>query len=361
MTMKKLPVGILGATGMAGQRYLQLLDDHPWFEVTYLAASKRSAGKTYDEAVEGRWHMDTPIPKAVIGQRVHDVGQVKKATRSCALVFSAVTSDIARKLEERYAQAGCAVVSNTSAHRWTKDVPMVIPEINPQHLELISHQRKQRGWTTGCLVTKPNCSLQSYLTALFALQDKWKPERVIVTTLQALSGAGHPGVSSLDMLDNVVPYIAGEEEKSEREPLKILGRLGRNGIISARSPLISATCTRVPCIDGHLATVSVEFAKRPTEAQVKKAWRSFRGLPQKLGLPSAPGAPIVYLNDPDRPQPRRDRMTGKGMAITVGRLRPCPIFHHRFVCLSHNTIRGAAGGGVLTAELLLAQGYIEKA
>ncbi len=358
-TRKKIPVGLLGATGMAGQRYLQLLENHPWFDVVYLAASPRSAGMKYREAVSGRWHMDSPMPKSVEGLTVQSIEKVKEASKECALVFSAVSSDVARNYEELYAKAGCAVVSNASAHRWTKDVPMVIPEINPHHLELINIQRKKRKWKRGCLVTKPNCSLQSYLIALFALDKIWKPKQVLVTTLQALSGAGHPGVASLDAVDNVVPFIKGEEDKSEKEPSKILGHIHRGTIALRKKPVISATCTRVPCIDGHLATVSVNFEKKPTKRQIIKTWRNFRALPQELELPSAPESPILYLEEDDRPQPRKDRMAGKGMAVTVGRLRPCPIFDHRFVCLSHNTIRGAAGGGVLIAELLLAEGYVE--
>ena len=358
-TRKKVPVGILGATGMAGQRYLQLLENHPWFDVVYLAASPRSAGMKYEEAVSGRWHMSTPMPKSVEGLTVQSIDKVKAASKECALVFSAVSSDAARDNEEKYAKAGCVVVSNASAHRWTKDVPMIIPEINPNHLELIDVQRKKRKWKNGCLVTKPNCSLQSYLIALHALDEKWKPSQVMVTTLQALSGAGHPGVASLDAVDNVVPFIKGEEEKSEKEPSRILGKIRGSTISLRKKPIISATCTRVPCIDGHLATVSVKFEKKPTKRQIIKAWRDFRGLPQELELPSAPEFPVLYLQEDDRPQPRKDRMAGNGMAVTVGRLRPCPLFDYRFVCLSHNTIRGAAGGGVLIAELLLAKGYVK--
>ena len=344
---------------MAGQRYLQLLENHPWFDVVHLAASPRSAGMKYADAVSGRWHMDSPMPEACEGLTVQSIDKVKEASKACALIFSAVSSEAAREYEELYAKAGCAVVSNASAHRWTKDVPMIIPEINPHHLELIDEQRKMRKWNRGCLVTKPNCSLQSYLIALYALDEKWKPNNVIVTTLQALSGAGHPGVASLDAVDNVVPFISGEEEKSEKEPSKILGKV-RGGTISLRKkPNISATCTRVPCIDGHLATVSVKFDKKPSRRQIIKAWRDFRGLPQELDLPSAPSEPVIYLEEDDRPQPRKDRMAGNGMAVTVGRLRPCSIFDYRFVCLSHNTIRGAAGGGVLIAELLLAEGFVK--
>ena len=358
-TRKKIPVGILGATGMAGQRYLQLLENHPWFDVVYLAASPRSAGKKYYEAVSGRWHMDSPLPESFAELNVQSIEKVKEASKECALVFSAVSSDAALDYEEIYAKAGCAVVSNASAHRWTKDVPMVIPEINPHHLQLIDVQRKKRKWKKGCLVTKPNCSLQSYLIALYALDEKWKPNQVIVTTLQALSGAGHPGVASLDAIDNVVPFIKGEEDKSENEPSKILGKVRGGSITLRKKPRISATCTRVPCIDGHLATVSVSFDKKPTKRQILKAWQNFSALPQELDLPSAPSEPVIYLQEDDRPQPRKDRMVGNGMAVTVGRLRPCPILDYRFVCLSHNTIRGAAGGGVLIAELLLAEGYVK--
>jgi aspartate-semialdehyde dehydrogenase len=343
---------------MAGQRYLQLLEGHPWFRVTYLAASPRSAGKTYQEAVSGRWHMSGEIPVSVQDLLVRGVGNPGEAREHCRLLFSAVDSEVAREWEFAYAQAGLAVVSNASANRGEPDVPMIIPEVNPEHLEVLELQRKQRSLGEGFVVVKPNCSLQSYLTPLAALRESFGLRRVLVSTLQALSGAGHPGVSALDSLDNVVPFISGEEEKSELEPLKILGTVGPRGIRPAKEPVISAHCNRVACRDGHLACVSVEFQDRPRLASVQKLWQEYRSLPQELGLPSAPDPALIVRAEADRPQPLRDRDAGRGMAVTVGRLRPCKVLDLRFVGLSHNTIRGAAGGGILIAELLKAQGKL---
>lgn len=354
----RVPVGILGATGMAGQRYVTLLADHPWFEVAWVAASPRSAGRPYREAVAGRWHMQGEVPAAVADLQVRKVSEVAAAARHVALVFSAVDSGTAREVEMKYAARGVAVVSNASAHRGDPDVPVVIPEVNPHHLDVLAFQQRARGFTAGFVVAKPNCSLQSYLAPLHALEARFGLARAVVTTLQALSGAGHPGVSSMDATENVVPYIGGEEEKSEREPLKILGRVGRKGIVPARAPVIAAHCNRVPTLDGHLACVSVEFGKKPPRRAIEAAWRAYAGEPQRLGLPSAPDPCLVVRDEPDRPQPRRDRDAGRGMAVSVGRLRPCPVLHWRFVGLSHNTLRGAAGGGVLIAELLAAQGRL---
>lgn len=356
--MQKIKVGILGATGMVGQRFIQLLDNHPWFEVSYVGASGQSAGKPYSKAVEGRWHMASQVPKTVAKLTVRDVADISAAAKECSFVFSALETEAAKVFEEKYAAAGIPVVSNASAHRHTSDVPMIIPEINSEHLEIISAQQKNRGWKKGFIVVKPNCSLQSYIAPLFALHKEFVIKNVIVTTLQAVSGAGHPGVASLDIMDNVVPLIGGEEEKSEGEPLKILGKVSGNKIVDAANIKISAHCNRVPVVDGHTACVSVSFGKKPSREQVIKAWKNFKGTAQELNLPSAPKQPIIYTDEPARPQPRLDRDTDKGMAVTVGRLRDCNIFDYRFVGLSHNTIRGAAGGAILTAELLKARGYL---
>jgi aspartate-semialdehyde dehydrogenase len=365
--MGKIPVGILGATGMVGQQYIALLENHPWFEVSYLAASPRSAGKKYREAVAGRWHLVKPCPDAVANLTVEDANDVSRAAAAgkqgnCGFVFSALEmgKEEIRVLEEAYAAAGIPVVSNASAHRRTPDVPMLIAEINPEHLDLIPVQRANRGWDRGFIVVKPNCSIQSYMTPLYALiRAGYEVSRLFVTTLQAVSGAGYPGVPSLDMIDNVIPYIGGEEEKSEQEPLKILGTLNGGGIENASGPRISAHCNRVPVSDGHTACVSLEFSgRKPSIDEVKRIWASFTALPQELGLPLAPKQPIILREEADRPQPRMDRNADKAMAVTVGRIRPCTIFDLRFTGLSHNTVRGAAGGGVLNAELLKARGYL---
>ena len=361
---QKIPVGILGATGLVGQRYAELLNNHPWFTITHLAASANSAGQNYRRAILGRTHFTAPILEKILDLPVHNVDDVATAAQNCRLVFSAIElpeKSALRELENSYAAAGLAVVSNASAHRGTDDVPMLIPEINHSHLKLIEAQRGQRSWP-GCIVVKPNCSLQSYLTPLYALEKAgYTLSEVMVTTLQAVSGAGYPGVASLDIIDNVVPYIGGEEDKTEQEPLKILGTLD-NGAVSPRTGLtISAHCNRVPVIDGHLACVSLKFKnQKPTLEEIINIWQSFRSLPQEFNLPFAPAQPIIYRPEENRPQPRRDRDADKGMAVTVGRLRPCPVLDYKFVGLSHNTIRGAAGGGILNAELLVAQGYINK-
>ena len=361
--MEKIAVGIIGATGMVGQNYVRLLDGHPWFEVTYLSASPRSAGKPYAAAVAGRWLMPTPIPATLMDCTVHDAADSKTAQDQCRLVFSAVSmekSTVAR-LEQEYAAQGLAVVSNNSALRGTADVPMVIPEINAHHLKVIPFQRRRRGWGKGLVAVKSNCSVQSYMTPLFALiQAGYPVSKMIITTLQAVSGAGYPGPSALDLIDSIVPYIPAEEEKSEVEPLKILGQVEDGAIRSAEAPQIAAHCNRVPVSDGHTACVSLAFeGRQPEKEEIIDLWRNFRSIPQELDLPFAPRQPIIYCPEDDRPQPRKDRDIDKGMAVTVGRLRSCPVFDLRFVGLHHNTVRGAAGGAILTAEMLMAQGYLE--
>lgn len=357
--MKKISVGVLGATGMVGQHYLRLLANHPWFEVNFLASSEQSAGKTYAEAVEGRWRLPENLPIRIWDMPVRSIDELAHAKSTCRLVFSAITADAARKYEALYAENGIAVVSNASYHRSSSDVPVLVPEINPEHIHILPHQQKKRGWKTGFIVAKPNCSVQSYMIPLSPLHRQFKVLNLIVTTMQAVSGSGYPGVSSLDIVDNVIPYIAGEEEKSEQEPLKIWGNHQGNAILPATGIALSAHCNRVPVIDGHLACVSVRFNKKPLRDEVLDIWRKFKGVSQQLQLPSAPTPPVIYREEQDRPQPRQDRDAGSGMAVTVGRLRDCPVFDYRFVALSHNTIRGAAGGGILNAELLFKQGYLE--
>jgi len=360
--MDRIKVGVIGATGMVGQNYIRLLKNHPWFDVAYVAASPKSAGKKYADAVAGRWLMADPIPERIRNLVVEDANLVESAKGKCALAFSAVEldKDSVRKLEEEYAQSGIPVVSNNSAHRSTPDVPMIIPEVNPGHTELIRIQRKNRAWEKGLIAVKPNCSIQSYVTPLFALIEAgYRIQSVIVTTLQAVSGAGFPGPASLQMIDNIIPYIKGEEEKSELEPLRILGRLQDGRIIPDDSIQISAHCNRVPVIDGHMACVSVKFRdQKPQIEEILKIWKGFSSEPQRLKLPSAPDPAIIYRDELDRPQTRMDRDAGAGMAVSVGRLRQCPVFDYRFVGLSHNTVRGAAGGAILTAELLKAKGMV---
>jgi aspartate-semialdehyde dehydrogenase len=352
---------------MVGQQYIALLADHPWFEVRYVAASPRSAGKKYAEATAGRWHLAQTYEPSVGNLVVRDANGVSQALGAakagdCAFVFSALDlgKDEIRALEEAYAGAGIPVVSNNSAHRLTADVPMLITEVNPQHTDIIPIQRKNRGWDKGFILVKPNCSIQSFMIPIFALlKAGYEIPRLMVTTLQAVSGAGYPGVPSLDIIDNIVPYIGGEEEKSEHEPLKILGTIRGSGIESTVSPKISAFCNRVPVADGHTACVSLEFgAKKPSIDEVKRIWAAFTALPQELDLPMAPKQPIIIREEADRPQPRKDRDADKAMAVSVGRIRPCKVLDLRFVGLSHNTVRGAAGGGILNAELLKVQGYI---
>lgn len=362
--MKKFKVGILGATGMVGQNYIRLLENHPWFEVVYLAASSNSAGMKYEDAVKGRWQMHSPIPEKIKKLMVEDVANIEKVTRNCDFVFSAFEmpdKKLIKDTEEAYAEAGLPVVSNASANRWTTDVPMLIPEINASHLEIIKIQQKNHNWKKGFIVVKPNCSLQSYITPVYALEQAgYKVNKIILTTMQAVSGAGYPGVPSLDMIDNIVPLIGGEEEKTEKEPLKILGKIVNGKFVDNKEITISATCTRVPVTDGHTASVSIKFAgKKPTKEEILKIWKNFKAEPQKLKLPFAPEQPIIYTSEENRPQPKKDRDADKGMAVTVGRLRDCAVFDYKFVALSHNTVRGAAGGGILNAELLVKKGYIK--
>lgn len=358
---KKIPVGILGATGMVGQQYATLLANHPWFEITVVAASARSSGMTYGKAIENRWCLDAPMPASLKDLIVLDAVAFTEVASRCRLVFSAIEleKEELKKLEENYANAGVHVVSNASAHRWTDDVPMIIPEINSSHLQIIPEQQKKRGWK-GSITVKPNCSIQSYLTPLHALMQAGYPvAKIFVTTLQAVSGAGYPGVASLDMIDNVIPYINGEEEKTEKEPLKILGTIQEGRFTLRDSLQISAHCNRVAVRDGHLACVSMGFSdKVPSIDETIEIWRRFRSTPQDLSLPSAPSYPITYREEENRPQPRKDRMSGQGMGITVGRLRQCTLLDLKFVGLSHNTLRGAAGGGVLNAELLVTKKYV---
>ncbi len=361
---KKFKVGVLGATGMVGQNYIRLLENHPWFDVVYVAASANSAGVNYAESVKGRWQMHSPIPPNVAGLMVEDVANIGKAKEICDFVFSAFEmpdKELVKETENKYAEAGLPVVSNASANRWTEDVPMLIPEINADHTDIIETQKKNHGWDKGFMAVKPNCSLQSYLTPIYALETAgYEIEKIMITTMQAVSGAGYPGVPSLDMIDNIVPYIGGEEEKTEKEPLKILGQIKDGKFINREGLQISATCTRVPVTDGHTATVNVLFKdKKPTKDQILEIWENFKSIPQELDLPFAPVQPIHYTNEDNRPQPSKDRDTDKGMTVTVGRLRECNVFDFKFVALSHNTVRGAAGGGILNAELLVKQGFIK--
>ena len=365
--MEKIRVGVLGATGMVGQRYIKLMENHPWFEVTYVAASPRSAGKKYCEAVANRWLIGSDIPAAVANLVVQDANDAKLALGKCKFVFSALEmgKEEIKALEEAYAAEGIPVVSNASANRWTSDVPMLVPEINYSHLDIIKKQQEHHGWKKGFIAVKPNCSLQTYMMPLHALIMAGYPvKRMIVTTLQATSGAGYPGVASFDMIDNIVPFIGGEEEKIEKECLKILGTVDGDSIKNASLPLVSSTCTRVPVVDGHTACVSLEFDlpedKKPSLEEIERVWTSYSSLPQQLNLPSAPEHPIVVRHEENRPQPRRDRETEKGMACVIGRLRKCNVFDVKFVALSHNTKRGAALGGILNAELLKAKGFFDN-
>ena len=357
--MQKYRVGIVGATGMVGQRFVTLLENHPWFEISVLAASARSAGKTYAEAVGSRWAMKTPIPEKVAEMKVYDAADVETVAAQCDFTFCAVDMPKAeiKALEEAYAKTETPVVSNNSANRGVNDVPMLIPEINPEHAHAIERQRERLGTKVGFIAVKPNCSIQSYVPALTPLYS-CGIESVMVSTYQAISGAGKTFESLPEIVDNVIPFISGEEEKSEQEPLKIWGKLEDGYIVNATSPKISAHCVRVPVSDGHLATVFVKFKNKPSKEQILAAWATFKGEPQKLELPSAPKQFLKYMTEDNRPQTKLDRDFENGMGICIGRLRDDPIFDYRFVCISHNTLRGAAGGGVESAELLCAQGWI---
>jgi len=359
----KIPIGILGATGVVGQNYIKLLADHPWFQIVDIAASPRSAGKKYSDAVKDKWFMNIPIPDEIKDLIVRDVQDFKSIPK-ISFVFSAITmptKDEIKNLEMEYAKKNIPVVSNNSANRWTPDVPMIIGEINHDHVNVIPIQQKKRGFSKGFIVVKPNCSIQSYMAPIYALEKAgYKIEKLIVTTLQAVSGAGYPGVPSLDIVDNIVPFIGGEEDKSEQEPLKIFGKVGKDGIVNDNSIQISATCTRVPVSDGHIACVNIKFKdKIPLKEEIIKIWKEFKSFPQEKNLPFAPKQPIIYLENENRPQPKKDRENDKGMAVTVGRLRKDSVFDYKFVALSHNTIRGAAGGGILNAEILKSKGFIK--
>ncbi len=357
----KLKVGILGGTGMVGQRFIALLENHPWFEVTTIAASPRSAGKTYEEAVGGRWKMTTPMPEAVRNIAVKNVNEVAEVAAEVDFVFSAVdmTKEEIRKIEEEYAKAETPVVSNNSAHRWTPDVPMVVPEINPGHFEVIGAQRKRLGTARGFIAVKPNCSIQSYAPVLTAWME-FEPYEVVATTYQAISGAGKTFKDWPEMVGNVIPYISGEEEKSEKEPLRIWGKVENGVIVPAKSPVITCQCIRVPVLNGHTAAVFVKFRQNPTKEQLVEKLVNFKGLPQELGLPSAPKQFIRVMEEDNRPQVALDVDFENGMGISVGRIREDSVYDWKFVGLSHNTVRGAAGGAILCAETLKAQGYITK-
>lgn len=356
--MKKIPVGLLGATGVVGQQYLQLLANHPWFDVVFLAASDQSTGKKYAQAVNGKWRLPNPIPSQFCSMTLYSLNDVDQALEKCRFVFSAMSSEGAKNFEEKYAKIGLPVISNASYHRADDDVPVLIPEVNAPHAHIIPMQKKNRGFEKGFIAVKPNCSLQSYMIPLAPLHHEFRIVQVLITTLQAISGAGYPGVSSLDITDNVIPFISGEEEKSEIEPLKIFGTIEQNRIQPATSIALSAHCNRVPVVDGHLACVSVKFAKTPSQEDIFASWKNFKPEPQRMQLPSAPIFPICYREEMDRPQPRLDRDLENGMSVTVGRLRKCSVLDYKFVGLSHNTIRGAAGGGILNAELLHKMGYL---
>ncbi|CDE69634.1 aspartate-semialdehyde dehydrogenase [Clostridium sp. CAG:277] len=360
---KKLKVGILGGTGMVGQRFISLLENHPWFEVVAIAASPRSAGKKYEDAIGGRWKMTTPMPEAVKNIIVEDVSNVEEVASKVDFVFSAVdmSKDEIKKIEEEYAKTETPVVSNNSAHRWTPDVPMVVPELNPEHLEVIESQKKRLGTTRGFIAVKPNCSIQSYTPALHALKKAgYEPKTVVATTYQAISGAGKTFKDWPEMEGNIIPFIGGEEEKSEQEPLRIWGHIENGEIVKADGPVITTQCIRVPVLNGHTAAVFVTFeeGKKPSKEEIIRVWREYSGVPQDLKLPSAPEHFIQYLEDDNRPQVSMDVDYENGFGVSMGRLREDTVFDYKFVGLSHNTVRGAAGGAVLTAELLTAKKYI---
>ena len=357
---KKMKVGIVGATGMVGQRLITLLDNHPYFEISALAASARSAGKSYAEALGGRWKMQTPCPEKYLEMPVVDAEDVEAMGKACTFVFCAVNMDKAaiKALEEKYAKAEIPVVSNNSAHRWTPDVPMVIPEVNPEHLSVINDQKKRLGTKKGFIAVKPNCSIQAYVAALTPLR-KYGVEEVVVTTYQAISGAGKTFNEWPEMIDNVIPFIGGEEEKSEQEPLRVWGTVENGEIKKAEAPVITSQCIRVPVTDGHMAAVFVRFKNKPTKEQILADWKAFSGRPQELQLPHAPEQFVTYMEEDNRPQSRLDRDIYGGMGVTIGRLREDTVYDYKFVGLAHNTLRGAAGGGVLTAELLYREGWFD--
>ena len=357
--MKKYKVGVVGATGMVGPRFVSLLEHHPWFEVVKLAASPRSAGKSYREALGGRWAMSTPIPESMADLVMYDASDVEKMAEGLDFVFCAVDmkKDEIRALEERYAKAECPVISNNSAHRFTPDVPMIIPEVNADHMKVIDAQRRRLGTKRGFIAVKSNCSLQSYVPALAPLKD-FGIKDVLACTYQAISGAGKTFETWPEMVDNVIPFIGGEEEKSEKEPMKIWGSLEGDEIKLASSPSITTQCIRVPVSDGHLAAVFVRFDQKPSKEEILRRWREFAGEPQRLNLPSAPKQFLTYFEEDNMPQTRLNRDQEHGMGVSIGRLREDNQYDYKFVCLSHNTIRGAAGGAVLMAELLAENGYL---
>jgi len=360
---EKLRVGILGGTGMVGQRFISLLENHPWFEVTTIAASERSAGQTYAQAVEGRWKMENPIPEAVKNIVIMNVNEVEKVAATVDFVFSAVdmTKEEIKAIEEAYAKTETPVVSNNSAHRWTPDVPMVIPEINDDHFQIIEAQKKRLGTSRGFIAVKPNCSIQSYVPALNAWKE-FEPYECVITTYQAISGAGKDFNSWPEMVENIIPYIGGEEEKSEQEPLRIWGHVDmeKGEIVNAEEPKISCQCLRVPVLNGHTAAAFVKFRKKPTKQQLIEKLESYKGFPQEAKLPMAPEQFIKYFEEDNRPQVKADVDRDKGMGISIGRIREDSIYDYKFVGLSHNTVRGAAGGAILGAECLTAKGYITK-
>ena len=358
---QKLRVGVIGGTGYVGQRFITLLDNHPWFTCVAVAASPRSAGKRYEDAVGDRWKIDAVMPAYVKDMIVYGMDEIESLCKEVDFVFCAVDmkKDEIKALEERIAQLETPVISNNSAHRWTPDVPVIIPELNSDHALIIEAQRKRLGTKRGFIAAKPNCSIQSYVPALTPLLD-FGIEKISVCTYQAISGAGKTFADWPEMIGNMIPFIGGEEEKSEQEPLKIWGSVGKDGIILAEKPVISAQCYRVAVQEGHTAAVSVSFAKKPSREEILSRWASFEGVPQKLGLPSAPKPFLQYLEESNRPQPFLDAGFEHGMGVSIGRLREDSIFDYKFTCLSHNTIRGAAGGAVLTAELLTSKGYITR-
>lgn len=360
--MKKFNVGIIGATGMVGQRFAILLENHPWFHVKMLAASARSAGKTYEEAVGKRWAMKKPIPASMKDLIIRDAtADITEIAASVDFVFCAVDmkKDEIKKLEEAYAKAECPVISNNSANRFTEDVPMIIPEINADHAKVIEAQRARLGTRRGFVAVKSNCSLQSYVPALHPLMEEFGVKAALACTYQAISGAGKTFETFPEIADNVIPYIGGEEEKSEKEPLKIWGKVEGGKIVCADRPAITTQCLRVPVSDGHMAAVFVSFDQKPSIEQIKEKWAAFKGEPQILSLPSAPKQFLHYYEEDNRPQTKLDRDTENGMAVHIGRLREDSQYDYKFVCLSHNTVRGAAGGAVLMAELLAAKGYLD--
>ena len=356
---KKLKVGLLGGTGFVGQRLVTLLSDHPYFEIAVIAASENSVGKTYFDAVNSRWKLDVPMPESVKNIVIKNINEVDLISSEVDFVFCAVNmpADEIREIEEKYAKTETPVISNNSAHRGTSDVPMVIPELNSDHFELISAQRKRLGTKKGFIVVKPNCSIQSYVPAISALMQ-YKPKKILVCTYQAISGSGKIFSDWPEISDNVIPYIGGEEEKSEQEPLKIWGHIENDKVVNAVEPIISTQCIRVPVSDGHLAAVYVSFEDKPSKEAIIEHWANFKGKPQVLKLPNAPEQFLTYFEENDRPQTGLDRNIEKGMGIAIGRLREDNLFDYKFVCLSHNTLRGAAGGAVLTAELLMKEGYL---